>query len=75
MLADLERLAETCNMWESLRGLAETVTRNEALDRDSGKDLLVRAAGWYLDHMGDAAAGEAARARRDRRRCGDHRGP
>ena len=60
MLADLERLAETCNMWESLRGLAETVTRNEALDRDSGKDLLVRAAGWYLDHMGDAAAGEAA---------------
>lgn len=60
MLSDVERLAERCNAWESLRGLAETVTRNDALDRHAARDLLVRSAGWYLDRLGDRAAGEAS---------------
>lgn len=61
LLADLERLAGVSGRFEALRGLAERVvetTGKDALDSTMKRDLLVRAAGWYRDRLGDPAGAE-----------------
>ncbi|MCB9626668.1 MAG: tetratricopeptide repeat protein [Sandaracinaceae bacterium] len=57
--AEVERLAEASGAWESLRGMVETVSKSGDLDGMMVRDLNVRAAGWYRDRLGDAAAAEA----------------
>ena len=58
LLTDLERLAAAGGAWESLRGMVEAVEERGALDRDLARDLNLRAAGWYRDHLGDLPAAE-----------------
>ena len=62
LVADLERLAPMAEGGlESLRGLVEKVLGEpgEDLDRMLQRDLNMRAARWYADHLGDAEAAEA----------------
>ena len=58
-LDEIERLAGATGGWERLRGLLEKAAADEDLDRESRRDLSLRAAGWYRDRLGDAAAAEA----------------
>jgi tetratricopeptide (TPR) repeat protein len=59
LVEDLERLAPVANAWETLRGLVEGVLGGEDIDRMMARDLNLRAARWYRDHLGDADAAEA----------------
>ncbi|MFO0695524.1 MAG: tetratricopeptide repeat protein [Polyangiales bacterium] len=59
VLAEIERLADTCSAWDGLRGLVEAVTSASDADREMRRELNVRAAGWYTDKLGDHAAAEA----------------
>lgn len=60
ILSDVERLAEASGSWESLRGMVESVTKGNDVDSMLTRDLNLRAAGWYRDKLGDAAAAEAS---------------
>lgn len=59
LVSDLERLAPTANAWESLRGIVEKVVGGDDVDRMLARDLNMRAARWYRDHLGDAEAAHA----------------
>ncbi len=59
LLSDIERLAAASGAWESLRGLVEAVEAAGDADRDLLRDLNLRAAVWYRDHLGDNASAEA----------------
>lgn len=59
LLEDIERLASTSGRWEALRGLVESAAESDDLDRDLRRDLNLRAASWYRDHLHDSAAAEA----------------
>lgn len=62
LVADLERLAPMADGgFGSLRGLVEKVLGEpgEDLDRTLQRDLNMRAARWYADHLGDSEAAEA----------------
>ncbi|MEC7523122.1 MAG: tetratricopeptide repeat protein [Myxococcota bacterium] len=62
LAGDLERLAPTVEGgWESLRGLIERVLEKDDgdMDRMAVRDLNMRGARWYRDHLGDLAAAEA----------------
>jgi tetratricopeptide (TPR) repeat protein len=61
VLDELERLAPVVGSWEVFRGLVERVmqTHGDDLDDASKRDLELRAARWYLERLGDAAAAEA----------------
>ncbi len=62
-LEDVERLASGSGRFEVLRGLAERVLESsgkEALDSTMKRDLLLRAASWYRDRLGDREATERA---------------
>ncbi len=59
LLEDIERLASTSGRWEALRGLVESAVESEDLDRDLRRDLNLRAASWYRDHLQDAAAADS----------------
>jgi tetratricopeptide (TPR) repeat protein len=58
-LGDLERLAPLAGGYESLRGLVEKVVENPDMDRSLARDLHMRAASWYGEHLRDATAAEA----------------
>lgn len=58
LLGELERLAPVVGSWDALRGLVEGVEKDARLDASSRRDLSLRAARWYRDHLGDAAAAE-----------------
>lgn len=58
LLSDIERLAATSGAWESLRGMVEAVEEHPDVDRDLRRDLNLRAAAWYQEHLGDPAAAE-----------------
>lgn len=58
LLGELERLAGAGDAWESLRGVVEAVCRDESLAGMMRRDLHLRAAGWYRDHLGDVEAAE-----------------
>jgi tetratricopeptide (TPR) repeat protein len=62
-LADLERLAPLADGWETLRGLVERVVESKGqsgdIDRMLARDLHMRAARWYREHLNDPAAAEA----------------
>ena len=58
---DLERLAPTVEGgWESLRGLIERVLEKDDgdMDRMAVRDLNMRGARWYRDHLADPEAAE-----------------
>ncbi len=59
LLEDLERLASASQGWESLRGVVERVTELADIDVGVRRDLNVRAAVWYREHIPDAVAEEA----------------
>ncbi len=59
LVVDIERLAPVAGAWESLRGLIEKVVDGDDVDRMLARDLNMRAARWYRDHLGDAEAAEA----------------
>ena len=62
LASDLERLAAMVDGgWESLRGLVEEVLAKDVgdVDRTLARDLNMRAARWYRDHLGDLEAAEA----------------
>ena len=59
LLDDIERLAAASGRWEALRGLVEAAGESEDLDRDLRRELNLRAARWYRDHLQDTAAAEA----------------
>lgn len=66
LLSDIERLAATSGRWESLRGMVEAVEEHPDVDRDLRRELNLRAAAWYQQHLGDlAAAEERLKAARD----------
>lgn len=59
LLADIERLATETGSWTRLSGMPERVLEQESNDRDLVRTLGLRAASWYLEKIGDPAAGEA----------------
>ncbi|MBW2463713.1 MAG: hypothetical protein JRH11_18830, partial [Deltaproteobacteria bacterium] len=59
LLDDVERLAGATGGWESMRGLVERVTESGDVEQLVAKDLNLRAATWYHQHLGDAEAAEA----------------
>jgi tetratricopeptide (TPR) repeat protein len=58
-LSELERLAPAAGSWERLRGVVESALSAHTLEPMDVAALNLRAARWYLDHLEDAAAGEA----------------
>ncbi len=58
LLSEVERLAGASGSFASLAGLAERVGARTELDRTMKRDLGLRAASWYRDRIGDAAAAE-----------------
>ncbi len=62
LVSDVERLAPMADGgFESLRGMVERVLEDKGddLDRMLLRDLNMRSARWYRDHLGDPAAAEA----------------
>lgn len=59
LAVDLERLAPLADGWTSLRGLVEKVVDGEHVDRMLARDLNMRAARWYRDHLGEPESAEA----------------
>lgn len=59
LASDLERLAAAAGAWETLRGLVERVAVGDDVDRMLARDLNMRAARWYRDHLGDLESAEA----------------
>jgi tetratricopeptide (TPR) repeat protein len=59
LLDDLERLAGTANGWETLRGLIEKIEERGEVEHLILKDLNLRAATWYAEHLDDLEATEA----------------
>ena len=59
LAGDLERLATLAAGWTSLRGLVEKVVAGDDMDRMLRRDLNMRAARWYRDHLGDVESAEA----------------
>lgn len=59
VLDDLERLATASGHWEGLRGMVEGLGTSGALKGKARKELNLRAADWYRDHLRDPAAEEA----------------
>ncbi len=57
-LLELERLAPAAGAWDRLRGVAEEALERHALDPMDAAALNLRAARWYLDHLGDPASAE-----------------
>ncbi len=60
LLGSLERLAESSDGWEQLRGLVEDIALRGELARRELYELKLRSAGWYLDKLGDQDAAERA---------------
>ena len=58
-LSEVERLAEASGQWEGLRGVVERVSEGDDTDSVMLRDLNLRAAAWYRDHLADNAAAEA----------------
>lgn len=59
LVSDLERLAGVAGSWESLPGAVEKVLAGDDIDRLLARDLNMRAARWYRDHLGDPENAEA----------------
>ncbi len=59
LIQRLEQLCQAGGDWSAVRGLVEALEEQGELDETLRRDLSLRAAGWYLEGLGDAEAAEA----------------
>lgn len=59
LLDEIERIATGAGAWESLRGMMEAIAARESVEPGIRRDVSLRAAHWYTQHLNDGIAAQA----------------